>query len=187
MAKFVPAANSEVATEPTNEVSRGRGRPRVQILKKAGRPAPTADAEPAIAQVFSEIPRSQVTQPRRIRPTGQRSRRPRPQQQPQFNFVESIPLEPEVITTTTQQPILEPRITVVQREQIQFEPQVPRNLPRKFEVIKPVEKKKKFGRIGVLDRYTIQNDDGSLTWGYQSADGSFKEETIGNDCVTRGR
>ena len=42
-------------------------------------------------------------------------------------------------------------------------------------------------RIAVVDRYTIQNDDGSFTWGYQSADGSFKEETIGNDCVTRGR
>ena len=68
--------------------------------------------------------------------------------------------------------------------------------PKKFEVIKPaaidgVDRKKAGGRgrgrVQVVDRYTIQNDDGSFTWGYQSADGSFKEETIGIDCVTRGR
>ena len=76
------------------------------------------------------------------------------------------------------------------------QPQRPRNnlnkpqaLPRKFEVIKPTTKNPKNlrGRVPILDRYTIHNDDGSFTWGYQSADGSFKEETIGNDCVTRGR
>ena len=65
----------------------------------------------------------------------------------------------------------------------------PQALPRKFEVIKPTTKNPKNlrGRVPILDRYTIHNDDGSFTWGYQSADGSFKEETIGNDCVTRGR
>lgn len=42
-------------------------------------------------------------------------------------------------------------------------------------------------RIKVLDRYSHRNEDGSFTWGYQSADGSFKEETIGVDCITTGR
>lgn len=28
--------------------------------------------------------------------------------------------------------------------------------------------------------------DGSITWGYESEDGSFKEETLGADCVVRG-
>ena len=41
--------------------------------------------------------------------------------------------------------------------------------------------------IRVSDKYTTFNDDGSITWGYQSEDGSFKEETVGVDCVTRGR
>jgi hypothetical protein len=41
--------------------------------------------------------------------------------------------------------------------------------------------------IRVSDKYTMYNDDGSITWGYQSEDGSFKEETVGIDCVTRGR
>jgi hypothetical protein len=42
-------------------------------------------------------------------------------------------------------------------------------------------------RVKVLDRYSHRNEDGSFTWGYQSSDGSFKEETIGVDCVTKGR
>merc|ERR1712061_211357 len=67
-------------------------------------------------------------------------------------------------------------------------------LPRKFEVVKNPQQRvvkpvnhRKSARISVLDRYTVQNDDGSITWGYQTEDGSFKEETIGVDCVTRGR
>ncbi|CAG5025112.1 unnamed protein product [Parnassius apollo] len=33
----------------------------------------------------------------------------------------------------------------------------------------------------------LVNDDGSFTFGYESADGSFKEETRGTDCVVRGK
>ena len=62
------------------------------------------------------------------------------------------------------------------------------NFPKNFKVIKPKQKNNISNRrISVVDRYTIQNDDGSFTWGYQSEDGSFKEETMGIDCVTRGR
>lgn len=32
-----------------------------------------------------------------------------------------------------------------------------------------------------------QNDDGSITWGYENEDGTFKEETLGADCVVRGK
>jgi len=31
------------------------------------------------------------------------------------------------------------------------------------------------------------NEDGSITWGYENEDGTFKEETIGADCVVRGK
>jgi len=61
----------------------------------------------------------------------------------------------------------------------------PRNLGQKT-------KRKRVNRLGsaqrvqVLERYSFENDDGSLTWGYENADGSFKEETIGTDCVTQG-
>lgn len=39
----------------------------------------------------------------------------------------------------------------------------------------------------VLKRYRDDNPDGSITWGFENDDGTFKEETIGVDCVTRGK
>lgn len=38
-----------------------------------------------------------------------------------------------------------------------------------------------------MRRYRDDNPDGSITWGFENDDGTFKEETIGADCVTRGR
>lgn len=39
----------------------------------------------------------------------------------------------------------------------------------------------------MLRRYRDDNPDGSITWGFENDDGTFKEETIGTDCVTRGK
>lgn len=39
----------------------------------------------------------------------------------------------------------------------------------------------------MLRRYREENEDGSITWGFENDDGSFKEETIGKDCVTYGK
>ncbi|XP_021943935.1 atherin isoform X2 [Folsomia candida] len=41
--------------------------------------------------------------------------------------------------------------------------------------------------IQTVNRYMRNNDDGSITWGYENEDGTFKEETIGADCVVRGK
>lgn len=38
-----------------------------------------------------------------------------------------------------------------------------------------------------MRRYREDNPDGSITWGFENDDGSYKEETIGNDCITRGK
>ncbi|CAB4061129.1 unnamed protein product [Lepeophtheirus salmonis] len=42
-------------------------------------------------------------------------------------------------------------------------------------------------RSNEIERYSFEEEDGSLTWGYKTSDGSFKEETRGVDCITRGR
>ena len=55
---------------------------------------------------------------------------------------------------------------------------VPRGRPIEVEEREPV---------GTLERYSSKNEDGSFTFGYISADGSFKEETRGADCITRGK
>ena len=41
--------------------------------------------------------------------------------------------------------------------------------------------------MATLERYSHKNDDGSFTFGYVGADGSFREETRGADCITRGK
>ncbi|XP_017770190.1 PREDICTED: activating signal cointegrator 1 complex subunit 2 homolog isoform X2 [Nicrophorus vespilloides] len=41
--------------------------------------------------------------------------------------------------------------------------------------------------VQILRKYRTDNADGSITWGYENEDGSFKEETIGVDCITRGK
>ena len=68
-----------------------------------------------------------------------------------------------------------------------FENTVRSELPNKFQATKPSKKFRKGGRVSTVDRYKYENEDGSITWGYKAGDGSFKEETIGADCITRGR
>ncbi|XP_065346984.1 protein PRRC2A-like [Cloeon dipterum] len=41
--------------------------------------------------------------------------------------------------------------------------------------------------VQTIRNYNTINDDGSFTFGYEAADGSFKEETRGVDCVVRGK
>ncbi len=128
-------------------------------------------------------------------------------------LLDSIPLDPRIVNEPVFEPEparFEPKTARFEPEPIRFEPlpfveaakptpqpafsssssgsgRSQNALPRRFDVVKPEKVQKIQGRIPVVDRYTIRNDDGSITWGYQSADGSFKEETIGVDCVTRGR
>lgn len=39
----------------------------------------------------------------------------------------------------------------------------------------------------IIRRYRNDNPDGSITWGFENDDGSYKEEIIGVDCITRGK
>lgn len=41
--------------------------------------------------------------------------------------------------------------------------------------------------VQTIRNFNTINDDGSFTFGYEAADGSFKEETRGIDCVVRGK
>ncbi len=41
--------------------------------------------------------------------------------------------------------------------------------------------------VGTVERYSHKNEDGSFTFGYIAEDGSFREETRGVDCITRGK
>ncbi|CAH1153959.1 unnamed protein product [Phaedon cochleariae] len=41
--------------------------------------------------------------------------------------------------------------------------------------------------VQILRKYRTDNEDGSITWGFENDDGTFKEETLGIDCVIKGK
>ena len=171
---FIPEQNQILVSSPR------RNNPR-NLLKKTGLAA--VETPRTINEPVREPARGFGS--RRIRPTGQRARGQRPKPAVQ-TFVSQIPVEkttetPFVFDLEPQEPVFAPTTT---RAPVVLTPQ---KLPRKFASVKPTTKQNNRKRVGIVDRYSVQNEDGSFTWGYQSADGSFKEETIGIDCVTRGR
>ncbi|GLV31840.1 uncharacterized protein CBL_07600 [Carabus blaptoides fortunei] len=51
----------------------------------------------------------------------------------------------------------------------------------------PRRQRNKKPEVLILRKYREDNPDGSITWGFENDDGTFKEETIGVDCITRGK
>ncbi|VEN54958.1 unnamed protein product [Callosobruchus maculatus] len=41
--------------------------------------------------------------------------------------------------------------------------------------------------VQILKKYRTDNPDGSITWGFENEDGTFKEETLGTDCTIKGK
>jgi hypothetical protein len=83
-----------------------------------------------------------------------------------------------------------PRPAPVQRNLPQVQPQRPRaqnfDEPRLHQKPHNADDKPKKPVAQILRKYREENPDGSITWGFENDDGSFKEETIGIDCITRG-
>jgi hypothetical protein len=117
----------------------------------------------------------------RLQPTSStaRQRQPTPTVFETPRSASLIQLDPEVREPEELQP---------QPTQSVFDNTVRSNtVGHKFMVTVPSRDLSQRDRTRVEDSYRGLNDDGSYTWGYKSGDGSFKEETIGADCVTRGR
>ena len=55
------------------------------------------------------------------------------------------------------------------------------------EIQQPKLKDSKNAPVQTIKNYNKVNEDGSFTFGYEAADGSFKEENRGTDCVVRGK
>ncbi|XP_077286561.1 uncharacterized protein LOC143911537 isoform X2 [Arctopsyche grandis] len=108
-------------------------------------------------------------QPVRLAPISYRPARPqfRPEARPQLEEDD----EPEPIRQSYR-----PQPT---RPQQQAQP------PAKYQQSTNTREKKPVAQV--IRKYREDNPDGSITWGFENDDGSFKEEIIGIDCVTRGR
>ncbi|XP_074029009.1 uncharacterized protein isoform X2 [Leptinotarsa decemlineata] len=74
----------------------------------------------------------------------------------------------------------------VRPQQQQFRPAPQRPAPRpQFEEDDGTRKKKPVSQI--LRKYRTDNPDGTITWGFENDDGTFKEETLGIDCIIKGK
>ncbi|XP_055610033.1 translation initiation factor IF-2 [Uranotaenia lowii] len=71
------------------------------------------------------------------------------------------------------------------RQQHQYDDERPIHRPQSQHERDEDRRRKPVAQI--LRKWREEHDDGSITWGFENDDGSFKEETIGIDCVTRGR
>ncbi|CAH1106262.1 unnamed protein product [Psylliodes chrysocephalus] len=47
--------------------------------------------------------------------------------------------------------------------------------------------KKRKPVVQILRKYRTDNPDGTITWGFENEDGTFKEETLGIDCTIKGK
>ncbi|XP_066256643.1 uncharacterized protein [Euwallacea similis] len=64
---------------------------------------------------------------------------------------------------------------------------IPRSSPKTQQFAQRVKEAPREPPVQTIRNYNKVNDDGSFTFGYEAADGSFKEETRGTDCVVRGK
>lgn len=127
---------------------------------------------PLSPQPFNPVRNEPVNkpQPARIQPLSSRPQRPvfRPEPKPFVDEEEEI--QPVRQYTRPQEPVN--RAPVRSAAQQKYTPSNSRER-------KPVAQ--------IIRKYREENPDGSITWGFENDDGSFKEEIIGVDCVTRGK
>ncbi|XP_026732893.1 probable basic-leucine zipper transcription factor R [Trichoplusia ni] len=69
----------------------------------------------------------------------------------------------------------------------EYEPRALQRQPSRLKQQQPIQEGPKQPPVQTIRNYNKVNDDGSFTFGYEAADGSFKEETRGTDCVVRGK
>lgn len=132
------------------------------------RPTPYRPLPPqAFAPIKNEIFKPQ---PVRLQPLSSRPQRPSFRPEPKPFEEEEEPIQPVRQYNRPQQ---EP----VNRQPI-------KGTPQKYVQSHPRERKPV---AQIIRKYRDENPDGSITWGFENDDGSFKEEMIGVDCVTRGK
>lgn len=123
-------------------------------------------------QLFSPIRNEAPAKPQpvRLQPLSSRPQRPvfRPEPKP-FLEEDEAHIQPVRQYSRPQEPIRAPMKSVT---------------PQKYT---PTNNREKKPVAQIIRKFRDENEDGSITWGFENDDGSFKEETIGVNCVTRGK
>ncbi|CAO1417559.1 unnamed protein product [Diamesa tonsa] len=79
----------------------------------------------------------------------------------------------------------QPQVRPQQRAQ-NFEDYAAQARPQQKQAAHHSDDKPKKPVAQILRKWREENPDGTIVWGFENDDGSFKEETIGIDCITRG-
>lgn len=126
---------------------------------------------------------------------------PEPEQEQEADYIEEDNRPQQAIQYYTAEPRQNPQQSVVITDDDEYNglygqptPARPRidtyrSSPTKAPTQAPRTKEQgtKAPPVQTIRNYSKVNDDGSFTFGYEAADGSFKEETRGTDCVVRGK
>uniref|UniRef100_A0A0K2U4D9 Cuticular protein hypothetical 28 [Bombyx mori] n=1 Tax=Lepeophtheirus salmonis TaxID=72036 RepID=A0A0K2U4D9_LEPSM len=149
------------------------------LLATAGRDVPSEEVP------FNEVPssqRGQIQQQQRAQFQQQQQQRVQiPQQQRAQISHQQQRGRPVEVSEEAQRP-------TKPRGRTRLAPKIPRRNPsidNEAETAQKFKPRKPF--VKTTERYSNENDDGSFTFGYVSEDGSFREETRGVDCITRGK
>lgn len=174
LGRFPDRHQSQVQPSPTP--------PQPQFIQ---RPSSTALPLPTDFPGFSGVQRFAIDrnsrpqiqpqiQPQQSQPQPQhlirRPHKPQPQQQQYDNYPEQAPVQ--VSRAPPARIHHNPHKEVYQR-------------PVEHNSLNAIQDTKKKPVAQIIRKYRDEHEDGTITWGYENDDGSFKEEIIGMDCITR--
>lgn len=160
--------------------------------------SPEARNQDSEEELSEEVPRAAPSPPRSI-PAAPLAYRPpptvtplsvtrvspaTPPPPPPVQFRPTPPPPPPFQYRSTQKPTKAPRKQFIDDLTYQ-QPIKPPPKPVKPSQAYEIRGKKPVAQI--IRRYRHDNADGSITWGFENDDGSYKEETIGIDCITSGK
>ncbi|KAL3277153.1 hypothetical protein HHI36_012506 [Cryptolaemus montrouzieri] len=134
----------------------------------------------AVRQAEEDVPVRSTPSPIQFRPE-------RPVPVLRQDVRENYPSErPSPRPIARQQEYREPQpVRVPQRQQVQHSRPPPKYTSRPLEDEDEPRRRKPV--VQILRKYRTDNADGSITWGFENEDGTFKEETIGVDCIISGK
>ncbi|XP_063977524.1 uncharacterized protein LOC135162702 [Diachasmimorpha longicaudata] len=208
----LPLKSRPLTVEPL-EVSPLNIRTSRPVFIPPTRDAPTQPAQPQQDQPVKPVSEEHEEEPedavQAISSLGGISQPPGPYI-PSFFSSQSPPRpEPQIIhyrPTASRPPVPQPQPLQDQNiTPVQYRPQKPLKIRKPVEDIQEVRVPIKQTQLAsnkkttkseyrgkkpvaqVIRRWREDNEDGSITWGFENDDGSFKEEIIGVDCITRGK
>ncbi|XP_050303489.1 uncharacterized protein LOC126741181 [Anthonomus grandis grandis] len=171
-------------------------RPVVEEVEEPNYPVQAPVARPTVSAFDEEVSRlaQQSLEEEEERPVPFRPERPVPIARDQIREkpIQSRPPPPAPTRAITRQESRNdpPPVTrQVPVRQAQERPRPAAKIPprQQYDDEEDLRDRRRRPVVQILRKYRTDNDDGSITWGFENDDGTWKEETLGTDCIIRGK